>query len=641
MSRVLDTIDTPDQLASLNEASLRRLCDELRERIIATTGANGGHLASNLGVVELTVALLRAFKPEHDRIVWDTGHQCYAWKLLTGRREAFASLRRTDGLTGFIKPGESACDAFGVGHAGTALSAALGMAAVRDREKSDRHIVAVVGDAACGNGVSFEALNNIAETTGRFILVLNDNEMSIGGSVGALTRYFGRLLTNTQYNRWKGMIESVAARLRMSSLRHPYHRMEEALKSLVLENAFFEELGLRYIGPIDGHHLGQLEKAFALAREADRPIVLHVATRKGKGYAPAEADPEFWHSAGRFDPPTGAPAGGGAAPRSYSEVFGRGLCRLAQRDPRVMGITAAMRAGTGMGAFSERFPDRFFDVGICESHALTFAAGMASAGYRPVVALYSTFLQRAVDAVFHDICLQGLPVLLCLDRAGIVGADGPTHHGLFDIALLRASPGLVMMQPRDEIQFERMLDTALSLEGPCVIRYPRGGCPASVHSAAKDVSTPLTLGEAEAIRPPPGGGAPRVWFWALGDMLETALEAAARLERDFGLPCGVTDPRFIKPLDRAKLSEQAREAEWIVTLENGSLLNGFGGAVLEALSDAGLRTPVLRFGWPDGFVPHGAAPDLIRRYGLDAEGVVRRVRDVVDSAGDSRPEAKA
>ncbi len=626
MSSLLEEINAGQDVQSVPRALLAPLAEELRARIVATVSRNGGHLASNLGMVELTLALLHRFNPPQDKIVWDVGHQTYAWKLLTGRRDRFDTLRQPDGLSGFLKRAESPCDAFGAGHAGTALSAALGMAYARDRNGGAEHVVAVVGDAALGNGISLEALNNVAATTSRLILILNDNEMSIGGSVGALSRHFGRLLVSHHYNRWKNRIERAALQLRMSPLRRAYHRTEAAIKSLFLPNVVFENLGLRYVGPIDGHDLDALLDALAIAKAYDRPIVLHVATVKGRGYAPAEREPHRWHGVAPFDAAAGTlqPHRGG-----YSEAFGKALAALAADDDRIVAITAAMREGTGLNRFAERFPQRLVDVGICEAHAVVFAAGLACEGMRPVVALYSTFMQRAVDCVLHDVCLQRLPVLFCLDRAGVVGADGPTHHGLFDLPMLRCLPGITIMQPHDEAMLARMLATALAHDGPCVIRYPRDRSPGT---PLPDHPAPLVIGTAEVLRSPtppparasaaPPGGT--VWLWALGDMLPLAFEVADTLQ-GAGIAAGVVNARFVKPLDVALLRSQAAGASLFATLENGALAGGFGSALLETLAAEGCAVPVRRFGWPDKIIEQGTTESLRRAHNITAPAIAAEI----------------
>ncbi len=621
---ILKRITGAGDVAALERDALPGLADEIRSRIIAVVSRNGGHLASNLGVVDLTIALLRVFAPPADKILWDVGHQTYAWKLLTGREGRFDTLRQPGGLSGFQKREESPCDAFGAGHAGTAISAAMGMAVARDRRGGHESVVAIVGDAAFGNGISLEALNSLASVTRRLIVILNDNEMSIGGSVGAISSHLGRLLASPRYNRWKAAAEHVGHRLRMDPLRGIYHRTEQAIKSLFLKNALFEEFGLRYMGPVDGHDLEALCDALTVARAYDRPILIHVATHKGRGHRPAELNPEAWHGVGCFDPEGEAAH---PAPRSYSHVLGEQLCALAQRDPSVMAITAAMCGGTGLTGFAERFPDRFFDVGICEEHAVVFAAGLAAAGLHPVVAIYATFMQRAVDCVMHDVCLQGLPVVFCMDRAGVVGSDGPTHHGVFDIPMLRSLPNLVFMQPRDEAELGRMLETAVRHPGPVAIRYPRDPAPIGrVFSQAE----PLPIGVAEVIEPLAGEGR-QVWIWALGDFVPVACETAARL-RGRGVAAGVVNARFIKPMDRDRLRLQANPGSLFVTLENGSVAGGFGSALAEELDTLGVSdVRVLRFGWPDAFIPQGTSAGLREQFGLTPEALECAIRRVVDA----------
>ncbi len=618
MESVLERVDVPRDLHGLSLGELETLCAELRKEIIETVSHTGGHLAANLGVVELTVALLRTFAPPSDKIVLDTGHQSYVYKILTGRKDRFCTLRQYDGISGFQRRSESEYDVFGAGHAGTAISAALGMAVARDRRGGDSHVVAVVGDAAASCGVSLEALNNIATTTKRLVVVLNDNEMSIGENVGSLSRHLGSLLASPRYNRWKRSIEKAAQRAHLGWLRAIYYRLEESIKGLFLRSVVFEELGVRYIGPVDGHDIHALVDALEIARGSDRPLLLHVSTRKGKGYTFAEEHPEKWHGATCFDVDTGDSL---AEPTTakYSTVFGTALQHLATADERIVAITAGMCSGTGLAGFAEQFPDRLFDVGIAEEHAAVFAAGLATEGLRPVFAVYSTFLQRAVDCVLHDVALQNLPVVFCLDRAGIVGDDGPTHHGVFDIALLRPIPGLVMMQPKDEPELCHMLKTAFDCGKPAVIRYPRGTGPGH---PVPDRFEPLEIGKAEVLRKPQQA---TVWFWALGDMLPLA-EACADALREEGIDAGITNPRFIKPLDKELLEQQAEEARVIVTIENGVLTGGFGDGVAEVLRNASFDGTTLPFGWPDTFVPHGTPAELMEAHGLTVEAITDKIR---------------
>ncbi|MCL1856453.1 MAG: 1-deoxy-D-xylulose-5-phosphate synthase, partial [Kiritimatiellaeota bacterium] len=596
---------------------------------------NGGHLASNLGTVELTIGLLRAFDPAVDKILFDVGHQTYAYKLLTGRAERFGTLRQTDGLSGFQKPSESPYDAFGAGHAGTALSTALGMAAARDRRQGQENIVAVIGDASIANGVSLEALNHVRDATKRLIVILNDNEMSISRNVGALSRYFGRVLVSVRYNRWKQRIETFGRkRFYRRWVRRLYNGLLNLVKFLFVRNTFFETFGLRYVGPIDGHDFKLLDKALALAKNNEHPVLIHVVTVKGKGYAPAEENPGAWHGSIPFDIATGEHTAKPSAP-TYTQVFGETLCQLAEQDKRIVAITAAMGSGCGLEPFAARFPERYFDVGICEAHQVTFATGLALGGLRPVVAVYSTFLQRAIDGVIHDAALQNLPVLFCLDRAGVVAGDGPTHHGVFDIPLLRPIPNLTLMQPATADELRAMMALAMTLDSPSVIRYPRGVATAEgstgLLTCAQNTEntgqkTCATLGKAAIVADLPSDGTRPIALWALGDMVPLAHDVAQRLAEN-GHGVVLVNARFIKPLDIALLHEQATSGvRLFVTLENGIISGGFGSAVMEALAAAHLATPVLRFGWPDEFIPHATTnADLFTRHGLTAEAIVEHI----------------
>ena len=555
---------------------------ELRARILETTRANGGHLSSSLGAVEIALALAQVFDPARDRIVWDVGHQAYAWKLLTGRAARFGTLRRLGGLSGFPNPAESPADAAVAGHAGVALSVAEGMAAARDRRGGAEHVVAVVGDGAMGNGTCFEALNDCAGACAKVILVLNDNEMSISRPTGALARLFGRLIGGVRYNRVKSAAEAAGHRIGLSFLRRAYHGMESWVKGLVLGSAFFERFGIRYVGPIDGHDVRALVEAFTVAKADKRSVVVHVVTRKGRGYAPAEADPTKYHGV----PPAGAPPAG----PSWSARFGDALVRLAREDDRIFALTAAMKDGTGLAPFAAAFPARFRDVGIAEGHMVAYAAGLAARGMRPVVAVYSTFLQRAVDQIMHDVCIARLPVVFCVDRAGIVGADGVTHQGLYDFAMLKCLPNLTICQPRDGEDLEALLREALVRDGPTVIRYPRGPAPAAC--------PPFT---------PPAR--PRFAIWTTGDWYGRACEVAARLGGD------VVHARCLKPFDAARLAAQRAAGLTVVSLENGCVAGGLG----ESLGAD------VKFGWPDAFIPHGTPDELERANGLDVESLVRRL----------------
>ena len=567
---------------------------QLRSRMLNVVSRNGGHLASSLGAVEIAMALADVFEPERDRVVWDVGHQAYAWKLLTGRDGRFDSLRKIDGLSGFPNPAESSADAAVAGHAGVALSVALGLAAARDRKGSSEHVIAVIGDAAMANGVSLEALNNCATATNKVIVVLNDNEMSISRPIGSFARLLGRLISGVRYNRVKLAAEKAGHALKLTFLRGIYHGLETRIKSLFLGNRFFEQFGLRYIGPIDGHDLGALRDAFTVAKEDKRSVLVHVVTKKGHGYAPAEKNPTKWHGVGPFDlVPSDKPEKPSAAKRSWSDAFGDALTAAADADGRIVAITAAMKDGTGLAGFAKAHPSRFFDVGIAEEHMVAFAAGLAAGGMRPVVAVYSTFLQRAIDQVMHDICLSNLPVVICVDRAGVVGADGATHQGVFDIAMLRCLPNLTICQPKDEGDMRALLSEALARKGPTVIRYPRGTVPSAV--APIDAQ----------------GG--RIAIWATGDWLAKAREVAKSVDG-----CEVVHARYLKPFDACLLARQRAAGMKIVSLENGSVAGGFGEAI----------GADMKFGWPDSFVPHGGQAELESRFGLDAASIAAKIRSV-------------
>ncbi len=623
---LLSTITTAKNVQELTAPQLPQLAEELRQAIINTVSKNGGHLASNLGSVELTIALLRVFSPPQDRVVWDVGHQAYTWKLLTGRREQFNTIRTAGGLSGFTKPEESPCDASISGHAGTALSTALGMAVGQARQGKDGYVVAVIGDASMANGISLEALNNVEDVDAKVIVILNDNEMSISQNVGALSRRLGRMLTSVRYNRIKAAAEAAGHRMHMTALRGVYHKLEQAIKSIWLQNAFFEEFGLRYIGPIDGHDFDALENAFQSARADKRSVLIHVATQKGRGYHHAEKAPSAWHGVSPFNCESGEQTSSTA--KGFSQAAGETLTALAADNTSIVAITAAMCSGTGLAAFAKKFPNRFFDVGICEAHAVVFAAGLAATGNRPVFAVYSSFLQRAVDCVMHDVCIQNLPVLICIDRAGVVGSDGPTHHGIYDIPMLRCLPNLVMMQPADNQELESMIRFALTHDGPTTIRYPREPGPQTrmrecANAGMRECATiQIELGKADVLS---GSAETAIWLWALGDMIPLAQEIAALLAAK-GVSAGVVNARFIKPLDLTLLKRQAAEgAKLFITLENGAVAGGFGSAVSEALAAEGLSTPVKIIGWPDRFMGQGSTTQLRESAGLTADRIAQSV----------------
>jgi len=621
-SRLLETIDGPAAVKALPLEQLGQLAQDLRDEIIAVTASNGGHVGPNLGVVELTIALHRVFDSSVDRFVFDVSHQGYAHKLLTGRGGAyFRKLRQTDGTSGFLVRAESIHDAYGAGHAGTALSAALGMAAARDLTGSDEHVVAVCGDAAFTCGITVEALNNVAATTKRLIVVLNDNKWSIARNVGAIAHYLNRLTTSPTYNKIHHHLEKFFTGLPHG---HDMHRLwvkwKHETKDFFVDSNLFENFGLRYFGPIDGHNLEELIKNLEFAKQAEGPVLLHVLTRKGNGLAAASNSPEKFHGLGAFDPITGdshkSPPG---TPPSYQEVFGRALVRMARADARIVGITGAMPAGTGLSTLASELPRQFFDVGIAEEHAVLFAAGLAARGMRPVCAIYSTFLQRAYDPIIHDVALQGLPVTFCLDRSGLSPNDGPTHHGLFDLAYLRCVPGVVVMQPKDEDELVDMLHTSLQWRGPAFIRYPRGAG-AGVKIKAEPATLPV--GQAEVLLE-----GSNIVIWALGPMVAEASRIAARLAEEENLSVGVVNARFIKPLDRPLLFSQAAVVSLFVTLEDHVLEGGFGSAVLEALQEVGGGGAVVeRIGWPDAFIEHGTSTEELRAaHGLAPDDLYQRV----------------
>ena len=581
--------------------------------LIQTLSKTGGHLGPNLGVVELTLALHAVFSTPEDKILFDVSHQAYIHKILTGRHDRFETIRQPGGLNGFMLRTESEHDCYGAGHAGTALSAALGMAVARDLAGGHENVIAVAGDAAFTNGITFEALNNIAVQTRRMIVVLNDNEWSIDRNVGAVARYFHRIVTNEHYQHMHERATRLIERFGGKTAIKVVRRAEEAAKSMLWPSILFEEFGLEYFGPIDGHNLPLLVETFKFLKSIDHPVLLHILTQKGRGFQPALDGQKKFHGLGPYDPETGKTPDGSA---TYAEVFANTLADLAAKDPRIVAITAAMPNGTGLDHFRPRHPKRYFDVGIAEEHAVVFAAGMATRGYRPVCAIYSTFLQRAFDPVVHDVCLQKLPVLFCMDRAGLSGDDGPTHHGLFDIAYLRGIPEIVLMAPKDEDELADMIKTAIDLPGPSAIRYPRG---AVAGVARKSEPQSLPIGKAEVL-----SDGSDVAVIGLGPMIALARELASSLERD-GYSAAVINPRFIKPLDREVLARYASRVAAFVTFEDHVKMGGFGSAVIEALDEMGLSVPVVRIGWPDQFIEHGKIDELRARYGLSVEAALAQV----------------
>jgi 1-deoxy-D-xylulose-5-phosphate synthase len=620
MTNLLASIDSPVDLKKLPEGDLEALAAELRDVIIDVCSVNGGHLAPSLGVVELTLALHRVFDSPEDRIVWDVGHQAYAHKLLTGRREAFPSLRKLGGISGFPKRAESPHDAFDVGHSSTSISAGLGLAAARDLKGARNKVVAVIGDGSMTGGLAYEGLNNAGHLNSDLIVILNDNEMSIAENVGALSNFLSRTMTSEFVHRIKKEVEGFLQGLDSigQSTLHIARKAEESLKGLFTPGMLFQAFGFDYIGPIDGHNLERLIQTLEGVKRFDDAVLIHVLTKKGKGYRPAEENPSLFHGVGPFDRETGKVRSSKGAPSSYTAIFGETMKKIAAEDERVITITAAMPDGTGLSGFSRDFPDRFFDVGISEQHAVTFAAGLAAEGLRPVFAVYSTFLQRAYDEIF-DVCLQKLPVVFALDRAGVVGNDGPTHHGVFDLSYLRTFPNMVIMAPKDENELGHMLVTALEYEGPAAVRYPRGngyGVP------LEQQLTPLTLGKGELLRKGDRGA-----ILSVGTMVYPSLKAAEMLA-DEGLSLSVVNVRFVKPLDRELILEIARDTGSIITVEENVLEGGFGCAVLELLEEGGIEgVKVRRLGFPDQYIEQGEQAELRAMYGLDPDGIAGSIRE--------------
>ncbi|MCC6210655.1 MAG: 1-deoxy-D-xylulose-5-phosphate synthase [Burkholderiales bacterium] len=611
MYELLKTVNDPADLRQLERKQLPRLADELRAYVLDSVSKTGGHLSSNLGTVELTIALHYVFNTPEDRIVWDVGHQTYAHKILTGRREQMGRLRMIDGISGFPRRSESRYDAFGTAHSSTSISAALGMAVSSRLKNEKRKAVAVIGDGAMSAGMAFEALNSAGAMDVDLLVVLNDNEMSISPPVGALTNYLARLLSGRMYDTAKRASEHVLKRLPIAW--ELARRAEEHVKGMVTPSTLFEEFGFNYIGPIDGHDLDALIPTLTNIAKLRGPQFLHVITRKGQGYKLAEEDPIAYHGPGRFDPAEGIKLASGAGKPSYSQVFGDWLCDMAKADERLVAITPAMREGSGMVRFSEEYPARYFDAAIAEQHAVTFAAGIACEGLKPVVAIYSTFLQRGYDQLIHDVAIQNLPVLFALDRAGIVGGDGQTHNGAFDLAYLRTVPNLVVMAPADENECRQMLTTGFRLNGPSAVRYPRG---AGVGAPIEKELRALPIGKGEIRR-----RGRKVAILAFGSMLKPALEAGETLGAT------VANMRFVKPIDAGLVAELAATHELIVTVEEHQIMGGAGSAVLEALAHSGCRA--LQLGLPDRFVDHGDSAKLLASVGLDAAGIVKSIRAAI------------
>jgi len=622
MTKILDHVSAPADLRTLSPEQLETLAAEVRHFIIETVARTGGHLASSLGAVELTIALHYVFNTPHDRIVWDVGHQSYAHKILTGRAKAFETLRQQGGLSGFPKRDESPYDSFNVGHSSTSISAALGMAQASCLNGSQRKAIAVIGDGSLMAGMALEGLNYAGHIKKNLLVILNDNEMSISPNVGALSSALSRIISGQAYNRFRDRVHMLLEKIPGigKSMSRIARHSEDFMKGLFVPGLIFDEFGFNYIGPVLGHRIDLLIENLKNIKNLNGPVLLHVITKKGKGYEPAEKDPTYFHGVGPFDRDSGKPRPS-TSPISYTAMFSRALMRESENDARIVAITAGMTTGTGLEAFQKKYPQRFFDVGIAEQHAVTFAGGLAVEGLRPVVAIYSTFLQRSYDQVLHDVCMQNLPVIFMLDRAGLVGEDGPTHHGLFDVSFLRPMPNMTFMAPRDENELQHMFHTALQINGPVAIRYPRG----SGYGVELDQDPRvLPLGKAEELRK--GGD---IALFAIGATVYPALQAADRLEAD-GIGCAVINARFIKPLDEQMVCAYAKDVRLLVSVEESMLQGGFGSAVLEHLQAAGCAIPMLRLGIPDTFVAHGTQKQQRARCGIDADGIYAAVRAALE-----------
>lgn len=612
---ILNTINSPEDLRKLNKSELCTLVKEIRYKIIETTSKTGGHVASNLGVVELTTALHYVFNTPDDKIVWDVSHQCYTHKLLTGRKDFFDTLRQDNGCCGFTSKEESIYDCYGAGHAGTAISAALGMAVARDQKKTNEKIIAVVGDGSLTNGISLEGLNNIFETTKDFILILNDNKMSISENVGGITSYLNKIILKRGFNKTRNFFKKMILKIPRygNNIRKFIGELEEATKSLLVPGVFFEELGIRYIGPIDGHNLKIVIQTLELIKEFDTPVVIHLITQKGKGFKPAELYPEKYHGLGKFDIEKGEYK---STDFTYTKAFSNSIVKLAEKNQDIVAITAAMKTGTGLLKFSEKFPDRFYDVGIAEEHAIVFAAGLASRGIRPIIAVYATFLQRALSSVFHDVCLQKLPVIICTDRSGIVD-DGPTHHGIYDLSYLRALPNISILSPSNDIELDRMLNEAYNQKKPVIIRYPKG----KVAQIKPQEFSPLIWGKAENVTE-----GSSLSIWTTGNELNTAIEVRKILiEISSELTINIINTRFLKPFDSDKLKNTASKMP-IVSIEDNNVVGGLGSIIDEILITC-KHNDILHFGWNNEVIPHGTAAGIRKKLEMTPENIAEKILD--------------
>jgi 1-deoxy-D-xylulose-5-phosphate synthase len=615
---VLERINNPEDLRTLRTAELPDLAEEVRQMVISTVSNTGGHLASSLGVVELTIALLCTFDLAKDKIIWDVGHQCYAYKILTGRRDLFHTIRQCSGLSGFPKMSECKYDCFGTGHASTSISAALGMAQARDLKKEDFKVIAVIGDGSLTGGMAFEALNHAGHTRTNMIVILNDNELSISPTIGGFSQQIDHLRTNPAYNRFRSDIAEVITMFGKRATKLA-KKLEESAKILLVDGMMFESLGFRYFGPIDGHNIMNLIRIFQRTKDINGPLIIHVITKKGKGYEFAEKDPTRFHSASSFDVATGKKIEK-SINITYTKALSQAMVRLASEDKRIIAITAAMLDGTGINEFENKFPERCFDVGIAEQHAVTFSAGLASQGMKPIFAVYSTFLQRGYDQVLHDVCLQNLPVIFALDRAGIVGADGPTHHGTYDFAYMRHIPNMVVMAPKDEAELQHMLKTAVDWNGPVSLRYPRGE---GIGVPLPDELVSIPIGKAELLK-----DGTDVLLLPIGSMVYPAINAAEMLERD-GISAAVVNARFVKPIDTELILPLITHIGKVITIEEHALACGFGSAVLEMLSESGFSANIKHIGIPDQFVEYGDRNMLLSKYGLTSEGIVKSVLEML------------
>jgi 1-deoxy-D-xylulose-5-phosphate synthase len=628
---LLSKIGSPADIRKLERQQLSQLADELRSFMIHTISKTGGHLASSLGAVELTVALHYVFDAPNDQLVWDVGHQAYGHKILTGRRDQFHTLRQYEGISGFPRREESIYDAFNVAHASTSISAALGMAVARDLAGKNFHVVAIIGDGGLTGGIALEGINQAGHLQRKLLIILNDNEMSISPNVGAIAGYLNRIVTGQVYNRFKKEVEKM-----LLSVPHIGSRlvkiardMVDAMKTFMVPGLLFHELGFDYIGPINGHHLDTLVDTLEKVKNNPTPTILHIVTKKGKGWPVAESAPIKYHGPTAYDPKTGVFYPTAPAPPSYTSVFGKTMIRLAQRDAKVVAITAAMLEGTGLVQFSKEFPTRCFDVGIAEQHAVTFAAGLATQGFKPVAAIYSTFLQRAYDQVIHDVCLMDLPVTFAIDRAGIVGADGPTHNGLYDVAYLRTVPNMIVMAPKDENELQHMIYTAIETPHPTAVRYPRGN---GIGVKLDDQFRLIELGKAEILQ-----DGRDCAILALGTMVYPSLKAAEKLAAD-GISASVVNARFVKPLDEELITCLASEKSLLITVEEAALMGGFGSAVMELLESRNLQgCHLLRIGVPDRLIPHGSPNLLHAKYGIDADGIYEKIRSFIQNCYSPKP----